>query len=76
MKDVRHRSTVGGFWVSRTVEEALDYIETELGAQLAETPSFKQAKGLLRQALQHQFPLEDARAAFVAALEESDFLLG
>ena len=75
MASVRCRTRTGQLSHIRTVDRAIRFIDTELDARVAEQPGIRLAREALHQVLEGTLPIEEARASFVAALQEAKLLV-
>jgi hypothetical protein len=75
MPDVRYRTKDGHPSVIRTVEEAIAYIDKNIGKTLADQLAFKAAKDALHKSLEGKVTIGAARETFVNALQVSRLLI-
>jgi Protein of unknown function (DUF982) len=75
MPDVRYRTKDGHPSVIRTVEEAIDYIDRNIGGELTAQSAFKVARVALHRSLKGEVPIGKARQVFVTALHAANMLI-
>lgn len=71
MASVRCRTRTGQLSHIRTVDRAIRYIDTELDGAMAAQSGFRVARAALCQVLEGRITIGEARASFVAALQEA-----
>jgi hypothetical protein len=71
MASVRCRTRTGQLSHIRTVDRAIRYIDSELDGPMAERSDFRAARAALCQVLDGRITIDEARASFVAALQEA-----
>ena len=75
MASVRCRTRTGQLSHIRTVDRAIRYIDAELDEPMAGQPDFRAARAALCQVLEGRITIDEARAAFVAALQDAKVLV-
>ena len=75
MASVRCRTRTGQLSHIRTVDRAIRYIDSELDGPMAERSDFRAARVALCQVLDGRITIAEARASFVAALQDAKVLV-